>query len=439
MITFQEDLLHYVWKLNYYRNNQLFTTEGEKVTVLHPGYHNFDAGPDFSSGKIKLGDTIWHGNIELHLRASDWIRHAHYKDEAYDNVILHVVYEADETILREDGSKIPCLALNGLIEPEIFERYHYLTANQQWVPCENLVTEVEEIKKQLWLERLFVARLEHKSRKISELLEYSKDNWEYVLFVILGRYFGSRINTEAFEQLCRSINLFTIYKNRHDQNLVEALLFGQAGFLNSQLKDSYPSKLKKEYLFLKHKYQLNPIEVKLWKFFRLRPSNFPTIRIAQFSALISKNQSFFSHLLEITKIEDLYKLFDVKTNPYWDDHYVFDKSAKPVTKTIGKDFQNTLLINAVLPLIFLYGKLRQEPHFVDRAIGFMQAIPPEKNRTIEKWKKLKFNVANAADTQALIHLKKDFCDKNRCLQCAIGHQVLKEDFPVYGVMYSLAL
>jgi hypothetical protein len=436
MITFQEDLLHYVWKLNYYQSHELQTTEGESLSILHPGFHNFDAGPDFSSGKINLGGTIWHGNIELHLRASDWVRHEHYNDKAYDNVILHVVYEADETILRADGTAIPCLCLKGLIQPEIFDRYHYLTANRQWVPCENLVTEVEEIQKQLWLERLFVARLEEKSKKILELLEFSKHNWEYVLFIMLGRYFGSRINTDAFEQLCRSISLFTIYKNRHDQNLVEALLFGQAGFLDANLKDDYPSELKSDYRFLQHKYKLQPIEVKLWKFFRLRPTNFPTVRIAQFSALISKNQSLFSRLLEITDIKDLYELFDIKTHSYWDEHYIFDKEASSRPKAIGKDFQNTILINSIIPLIFIYGKLRQEPDYVDRAINFMQAIPPEKNKIITKWKKLQFKAANAADTQALIHLKKDFCDRNKCLQCAIGHQVLKEDYPIYGVMYS---
>ena len=435
MISFHEDLLHYVWKLNYYSSNNLVTSNGELVSVIHPGFHNFDAGPDFSSGKIQIGNTVWNGNVELHLRASDWIRHEHYKDEAYDNVILHVVYEDDEVILRKDGSAIPCLSLKGLIHSEIFERYHYLSVNQQWVPCENLVTEVEEIQKQMWLERLFVARLEEKSKRILELLDYSKQNWEYVLFVMLGRYFGSRINTDAFESLCKSINLFTIYKNRHDSELVEALLFGQAGFLNGEFRDHYPKKLKREYMFLKHKYKLEPIPEKLWKFFRLRPTNFPTIRISQFASLIIKNQSLFNHIIELTEIEELYGIFTAKANEYWDDHYIFDKEAQHSIKSIGKDFQNVILINAVIPLIFIYGKLRQEPEYVDKAIKFMQQIPPERNKIITKWKKLKFKVTNASDTQALLHLKKEFCDKNRCLQCAIGHQVLKEDYPVYGLMY----
>lgn len=435
MIFFQEDLLHYVWKLNYYRSDKLKTSDGEDVSIIHPGFHNFDAGPDFSSGKVKIGKTIWNGNIELHLRASDWVKHQHYKDEAYDNIILHVVYEEDEVILRKDGSKIPCISLEGRINGEIFDRYHYLSANKQWVPCENLVTEVEEIQKQLWLERLFVARLEEKSKKIVELLSYSNQNWEYVLFVMLGRYFGSRVNTDAFESLCKSINLFTIYKNRHDAQLVEALLFGQAGFLSKDFEDEYPAKLKRDYKFLKQKYKLAPIPVKLWKFFRLRPCNFPTIRIAQFSSLIIKNQSLFNHILEITEIEELYGIFVAKTNTYWDDHYTFEKHSKYIPKTIGKDFQNIILINAIIPLIFLYGKLRQEPEYVDKAIKFMQQIPPERNKMISKWKKLKFIVENASDSQALLHLKKEFCDKNRCLQCAIGHQVLKEDYPIYGLMY----
>jgi len=435
MISFHEDLLHYVWKLKYYCGSNLVSAAGEPVTVIHPGFHNFDAGPDFSSGKIKIGDTIWNGNIELHLRASDWIRHEHYRDEAYDNVILHVVYEDDEVILRKDGSPIPSISLKGLIDSEIFERYHYLSANQQWVPCENLVTEVEEIQKQIWLERLFVARLEEKSKRILELLEYSKQNWEYVLFIMMGRYFGSRINTDAFENMCKSINLFTIYKNRHDSDLVEALLFGQAGFLNGEFNDDYPNKLKKEYKFLKHKYKLEPIPEKLWKFFRLRPKNFPTVRIAQFASMIIKNQSLFNHIIELTEIEELYGIFTARTHEYWDDHYIFDKEAQYAKKSLGKDFQDVILINAIIPLIFIYGKLRQEPNYVDKAIKFMQQIPPERNKIISKWKKLKFKVSSASDTQALLHLKKEFCDKNRCLQCAIGHQVLKEDYPIYGLMY----
>ncbi|GLR17950.1 DUF2851 family protein [Portibacter lacus] len=435
MVTFQEDLLHYVWKLRYFDFENLKTVNGESVEILHPGFHNFDAGPDFSAGKIKIGSTIWNGNIELHLRASDWVRHAHYNDDAYDNVILHVVYDNDEVILRKNGSTIPCITLKNRIDPEIFDRYHYLSENKSWVPCENLVTEVEEIQKQIWLERLFVARLEEKSKKISELLDFSKHNWEYVLFIMLGRYFGSSINSDAFESLCKSINLFTIYKNRDNTLLVESLLFGQAGFLKGEFKDPYPNTLKNEYKFIKHKYKLDPIPLKLWKFFRLRPSNFPTIRIAQFAALINKKQSLFNFILEANNLDELYTIFDISTESYWETHYMFDKESTFSSKNIGKGFQNIILINAVIPLIFIYGKLRQEQKYIDKAIAFMQEIPPERNKVISKWKKLKFKVSNAADTQALIHLKKEFCDRHRCLQCAIGHQVLKEDYPVYGLMY----
>ncbi|WP_235297748.1 DUF2851 family protein [Portibacter marinus] len=435
MISFQEDLLHYVWKLQYFDFRKLITNRGEAIQILHPGFHNFDAGPDFSAGKIQIGETIWNGNIEIHINASDWLKHNHQSDPAYDNIILHVVYEDDVDISREDGSLIPCLSLKGLIDEQIFDRYHYLTANKQWVPCENLVTEVGEIQKKLWLERLFVARLEEKSKRIYELLEQSNYNWEYTLFVTMGRYFGSRVNTDAFETLCRSINLFTIYKSRHNSELIEALLFGQAGFLNAEFHDEYPTTLKKTYQFLKHKYELQPIESKVWKFFRLRPTNFPTIRLAQFAALITKNQSLFSRLLEVNDLRELSEIFEIKIHGYWYDHYVFDKQVEVKEKNIGDSFRDVLLINSILPLIFVYGKLRQEPHFVDKAIRLMQDIPPEKNKIISKWKKLKFKVGNAADSQALIHLKREFCDKNRCLQCAIGHQVLKEDFPVYGLMY----
>ena len=435
MISFQEDLLHYVWKLQYFDFKNLISNRGEKISIIHPGFHNFDAGPDFSAGKIHIGDTIWNGNIEIHINASDWLKHRHQHDAAYDNVILHVVYEDDTDIFRKDGTLIPCISLKGLIDEQIFDRYHYLSANKRWVPCENLVTEVEEIQKQIWMERLFVARLEDKSKRIYELLEQSNYNWEYTLFVTMGRYFGSRVNTDAFEHLCRSINLYTIYKNRHDSELVEALLFGQAGFLHSEFKDEYPNDLTRTYKHLRHKYELKPIEIKVWKFFRLRPMNFPTIRIAQFAALITKNQSLFSRLLEVNDLEELYQVFEIETHEYWDTHYMFDKASELAVKKVGKSFRDVVLINAILPMIFVYGKLRQESRFVDKAIRLMQSIPPEKNKVISKWKKLNFKVSNAAETQALIHLKKEFCDKNRCLQCAIGHQVLKEDYPIYGLVY----
>lgn len=435
MISFQEDLLHYVWKLQYFNFNDLSLTDGRALSILHPGFHNFDAGPDFSSGKIRIDEITWNGNIEIHIQSSDWIKHKHQNDPAYDNVILHVVFVNDVDIYRKDGSVIPCLELKDLIDEEIFDRYHYLSMNKQWVPCENLVTEVEDIQKKIWLERLFIARLEEKSKRISEILQQSNHNWEYALFVMIGRYFGSKVNVDAFEYLCRSIDLFTIYKNRHDPNLVESLLFGQAGFLTSEFKDQYPADLQKTYSFLKYKYNLTSIALKNWKFFRLRPINFPTVRIAQFASLIVKNQSLFSRLLELESIEEFTEIFDVHTHEYWDTHYVFDKETSFKEKKIGKGFQNLILINAIIPLIFVYGKARQEAVYVDRAIHLMQQIEPEKNRIISKWRKLKFEITNAAETQALIHLKKEFCDKNRCLQCAIGHQVLKEDFPVYGVMY----
>jgi len=436
MLSFQEDLLHYVWKLQYFDFRDLQSTSGEALLIKHPGFHNFDSGPDFSAGKIKLGDTVWHGNIEIHIKASDWLLHRHQHDEAYDNVILHVVYENDTEIYRRDGSMIPCLVLKGLVDEAIFERYHYLSANRQWVPCENLVTEVAEIQKKIWLERLFIGRLESKSRKIQDFLKQCNYNWEYTLFVMMGRYFGARVNTQAFESMCRSIDLYTIYKNRNDLSQVEALLYGQAGLLSANFQDEYPKLLKRNYKHLQRKYKLTPIEPATWKFFRLRPVNFPTVRIAQFAALIAKNQSFFSRLLEIEKVSDLDEIWEVKTNAYWDTHYVFDKEAKFLEKNIGITFRNTILINAVIPLIFVYGKLRNEAVYVEKAVSLMQALPAERNKIISKWKKLKFEVSNASDSQALLHLKREYCDRNRCLQCAIGHQVLKEDFPVYGLLYE---
>lgn len=436
MFSFQEDLLHYVWKLKYFHFSKLRTTEGESVDIIHPGYHNFDSGPDFSESKIRINHTLWIGNVEIHIKSSDWVKHTHYRDRAYDNVILHVVYEEDEKILRPNGTIIPCLELKGLIQEEIFTRYHYLKTNENWIPCQNMIAKTDELRKKIWLEKLLIERLEHKSSYLKELLAYTNHDWEYCFFILLGKYFGSSVNTAAFDQLCRSVSLDKIFKNQNNSFAIEALLFGQSGFLSEKYQDDYPAKLCKEYKFLKHKYALKPIPKKLWKFFRLRPSNFPTIRIAQFAALISNNKSLCSKSLEFDNLVDFGYMFQMKINEYWDTHFVFDKESAYIEKPLGQSFQNTLLINAIIPFIFMYGKSKNEPMLVERAVRFLQSLPPEANKLTNQWKKLGLKGESAAETQSLIQLKKNYCDKNRCLQCSIGHQIMQEPIQEYEKIIS---
>lgn len=433
MFKFQEDLLHYIWKLQYFDLTGLHTTDGQQITITHPGYHNFDAGPDFSSAKVVIGHTEWIGNLEIHIKASDWVKHRHYNDRAYDNVILHVVYEEDEKVLRPDGSVIPCLELKDLIHHEIFEKYFYLKNNNQWIPCEAMINKVDDFKKKLWLEKLLVERLEKKSKLIYELLEYTNNDWEYCLFIIVGKYFGSKVNNAAFEHLCKSLSLDKIFKNIDNTFAIEALIFGQAGLLNKGYKDAYPKDLMLEYEYLKHKYTITPIPEKLWKFFRLRPSNFPTIRIAQFCALLTSRKMNCSKILEISSTKEYHDIFNNQIHDYWTDHYLFDRSSKYCEKRIGNTFLNTVLINAIIPFIFVFGKKHNENIYVERAIKMLQELPPESNKITMKWKDLGLNANCSADSQALIHLKQEYCDKSKCLNCSIGHQVMQEDYPVYNI------
>ncbi len=432
MFTFQEDLLHYVWKLQYFNFTNLHTTDGQKLIIVKQGIHNYDSGPDFSAAKIQLENLVWVGNVEIHIKSSDWVKHAHYNDPAFDNIILHVVYEEDEKLLRKNGSIIPCLELKGLIHEEIFSRYLRLKTNEKWVPCENMISNIEELNKKMWLETILVSRLEQKNTAILEILNYTNFNWEFSFLIYLGKYFGANINSAAFEQLCKSISLDKFYKNINDPFVIEAILFGQAGFLNHESTDQYPKLLKKEYEYQKHKYSLNAIPQKLWKFFRLRPSNFPTIRIAQFASLICAHTNLFRKVLEIETIKDFDQFFDNPINEYWDDRFLFDIPSTHIPKTIGEDFKHTLLINALIPFIFAYGKYKNEISQVEKAINLLQNIPSENNKIIRKWISFDMKSENAGDSQALIYLKKEYCDKNRCLECAIGHQVLKEDYVEYA-------
>lgn len=425
MLSFNEDLLHYVWKLQYYNFSDLLTTDEEPIQILHPGYHNYDSGPDFSEGKIKLNDIEWNGNIEIHIKSSDWVKHNHEIDPAYDNVILHVVYEEDEKIVRKDGSVIPCIELKGRIPGRMFRNYFRLQGAEQWIPCEKMVSDIPDITKSLWMDTLIVDRLEQKSKEIIQLLEFTNYDWEYCLFIQLGKYFGAKVNTVGFEQTCKSISLDKVVKNRFDPFILESLFHGQAGFLQSNFEEDYPKALKKEYAYIQHKYRLEPLSPRVWKFFRLRPSSFPTIRMAQFSSFNLKHQGLFSYLMEARSIKDLYALFDLEIPDYWEDHYVFDKVSERQTKSIGADFKNVIIMNALLPFIFVYGRSRKETIYSEFAIELMSQMPAENNKVIRNWSKLGLKPRNAVESQALLQLKNQYCSQSRCLQCAIGHQLMK--------------
>lgn len=420
----KEDFLYYLWRMKRFDFNNLKTTSGEEITIQNSGELNNDSGPDFLNARIKIGDTLWAGNVEMHLKSSDWMTHQHQKDAAYDNVILHVVLEEDQPISRKSGEHIPCLELRKRIPPKISKTYKRLIQSGHWIPCQHLFHEVPKITLDLWLDRILVERLETKIIEIEKSLVLNQNNWEETFYQFLARNFGVKINAEPFEQLAKSIPLLTLTKHKSSLLQIEAILFGQSGLLTNHLKDSYPKKLQKEYLFLKRKYTLKPIKGDSWKFMRLRPANFPTVRIAQFATLVYQSIHLFSKMLAAKNVKEIENMFEVKISNYWQNHYVFDKKSIKRNKSLGKSAIHLLIINTIVPFLFLYGKNKGEEQFKERALQLLEDIQPEKNNIVEKWKTLGLKPSSAYQTQALIHLKNNYCNAKKCMNCAVGNAVL---------------
>jgi hypothetical protein len=417
-----EDFLHYLWMNQLFFKENLKSIQGEELEIIHPGVANSDAGPDFFNARIKIGNTIWVGNIEIHVHSSDWVKHKHQSDKAYENVILHVVADHDIPVVRESGEELTTLEL--VFDERLYRNYIKLVYANGWIPCQDRLSDIEKLFLNNWMDRLATERLELKSGEILKTLEANQNDWEETLYHFIGRSFGFRLNSDPFGLLTKAMPLRILLK--HSENLcqIEALLFGQAGFLDSGEGDEYYMKLRKEYIFLKKKYSLKSLEKYLWKFLRLRPSNFPTIRIAQFSALIFKHHTLFSSITETISLHELRDLFNVLPNEYWLSHYQFNKKSIIRQKRLGKQAVDSLIINAIVPVLFTYGRMVSGDSYKDSAQKILQELPAELNSIITSWKRNQIIPDHAMDSQALIHLKNHYCDKRKCLKCAIGNKIL---------------
>ncbi len=421
----KEELLHYVWRMQRLDCTNLLTTQGEKINILEFGNYNRNAGPDFTHARIQIGDTLWAGHVEMHLKASDWMRHGHQSDPAYHNVILHVVLEEDLPIPHPDGTRIPCLEIRSRIPQKVAKRYKSLQHNSDWISCQKLITEVPTITCQLWLDRLLVERMERRCIYIKQTLEDYKFDWEACLYQCLVRSFGMRVNSDAFEQLAKVLPPAIVRKHQHNLFQLEALFFGQAGFLQQSFSESYPLRLQREYQFLAHKFQLQPMPIVYWKFLRMRPANFPTIRIAQIAKLYHQTEHLFSKVLALRSIKEVENLFYIKLSGYWKDHYLLDKTSTKRVKALGKNTIHLLTINTLAPILFLYGKEKDLPTYCELALQLLESIPPETNHLIAKWEDIGLKPANAYESQALLELYKAYCEPKNCLTCAIGSAILK--------------
>ncbi len=421
----KEDLLHFVWKYKKYPNAGLRTTSGNTVLIKSAGVHNKLSGPDFFNVSVEIDGQLWAGNVEIHIKSSDWYAHNHEKDANYNNVILHVVWEDDISVFRADGSEIPTLELRNYIPNELLVNYKRLLegTRNRTINCQYGIHAVSDFTIHNWLERLYFERLEKKSLVISKLLKDSKNEWEKVLFILLFKNFGSKINGTHFFEIAENLN-FSIVRKLYNKPLeLESLLFGLAGLLTKENEmEPYQKELKQSFDFLVHKYELSAEISKKAEFFKLRPLNFPTIRISQFAALYASNNQLFQDLMQLEG-RDLYELFNVKASIYWDTHYTFGKTSNNRVKKISKKFIDLLIINTVMPLKFCYQKHNGIP-LSDSFTKSIERIDKEGNSIVQIFLDLGVTVKSAKDTQALLELYNNYCEKNNCLQCAVGTELL---------------
>lgn len=419
----KEELLHMVWKTKRFNLHNLKTTHNEVITILNFGFHNHNAGPDFLNAKIKISDTTWVGHIEMHTSASEWIRHKHHIDPAYNNVILHVVYNNDAIVKTKNHQTLPTLILKGRIENKIIDEYERLLLNSDWIPCAAQFAKINPFKLEVYLESMLVERLEEKCKVISNYLEYSKNDWEHVCFKLIIKYLGLKVNSEAFEMLSGKTPYSLLIKNNQSLAALESLLFGQAGLL-LKTPDRYTQNLKKEYLYLQKKYKLSPMTGVEWRFARMRPSNFPSIRIAQLAALYFKTSKIFNSIIRQPSIVTFKKILDITLHQYWDHHFIPGKPSKSRQKNLGQQTIHLIIINAFIPLIFTYAKIKDDASLKEMAIDLYRKLPKEKNVIIENWKKLGVKISSSATSQSLIQLKMQYCNKLKCLNCPIGQDIL---------------
>lgn len=420
-----EHLLQYVWMHKIFPLKALLTTDDCPLEIIDTGIHNHNAGPDFFNAKIKLGDTIWVGNVEVHSKSSDWFRHGHDKDRAYDSVILHVTGNADCEISRPDGQLIPQFQL--ICPEQVRQHYDELCRCEYYPRCYRVLSSLSDFEIHSWMNALEVERLEQKTDAIRLRVERCNGNWRDAFFVTLARNLGFGLNGDAFEQWAYHLPLRAIDKHRDNLKQIEALFFGTAGLLEESLEDTYYKELKREYAYLSHKFELGaPMESSLWRQFRVRPNNFHEVRIAQLAALCHHSYSLFSHFMDIKQAVDVCKLLDVCTSPYWNSHFSFMHPSPTSQKKWGANALQLIIINTLVPVLYAYGRHNAKEELCERALRFLQELRSEENIIIRQWREVGIIASSAGDSQALIQLRHEYCDKKKCLHCRFGYEYLKK-------------
>ncbi len=421
-----EELLHFVWQFRLFNQLELYSTDDEQIKIIQVGQCNDDAGPDFLFSQISIDGREWRGHVEIHVDGADWFKHQHHLDAVYNSVILHVVYQNAVPAFREDGTVIPCFELAPLINVGLLERYRGIMQNLHWIPCEKHLHEVDILHKTQAMQRMAAIRLEQRYGQIEDLLDETLDDWEKVLFLQLCRSFGMKVNAHPFLQLGKLADLSLIRKYRNDIFKMEAMIFGQAGFLADVPNEGYTKKLAEEYRYLKTIHSLKELKVFEWKFMRMRPYNFPTFRLAQLLALYGRTPFLFETLIHCKNMTDLNQILtNVSLSSFWKTHFVLGKTTSIHTTDLSQRFIEHIAINAVIPVLFSYGKYMGIDELQTRALAWLEKLNAEQNKITRKFSELTLSAISAADSQGLLQLKQNYCDQKKCLQCNIGLSLLK--------------
>ena len=429
-VPMKEDFLHYIWQHQYFDKAELRTVEGEPVQVLRVGAYNTDAGPDFKEALLKVGEVEWSGSVEIHLKASDWRRHQHQLDFKYDQVVLHVVWEADEQVRRTDGSLIPALELKDRVNTAMLQTYEQLRRAPHAIPCAGFWPHVPDITKTMMMGRALTERLELKGEEVLQVFRQYGHDWEATTYQLLCKGFGFKINQEPFERLARALPMQVVRKHQHNLFQMEALLFGQAGFLENPEKE-YGTSLAREHAYLSRKYKLQEkaLQRHHWSFLRLRPANFPTVRLAQLAALLTRHRSLFSTLIETEGAKAYEALWQVPVSAFWQKHYTFGEESQTGQVQLGKSSAQNLTINVAVPLLAAYATHTQELRYLDKAVELLEKVKEASNRFTRQYEELGWKAASAADNQAALGLYKQYCQPVNCLRCAIGNKIMKQNTP----------
>lgn len=425
-MIFTEYLLHFIWRFRLFDHRNLISTAGERIRIENIGQYNHNAGPDFEFARIRIGNTLWSGQVEIHIREEDWLHHRHQLNKGYDNTILHVVWEESvKSIYRTDGTCIPTLVLKDKVDSTLLSRYEDMMENLNWIPCEKQIAKISALTVQSWLSRMAVERLEYKLGSIQLLLEKTHQDWERVFMVVLGRSFGMKVNAAAFEDLCMRLDLQLLQKYRQDKLKITSLVFGLAGFLDL-CEDDYSTRLKMEYDYLKRLHRIEAMRVEDWRFLRMRPFNFPTYRLGQLISLFVNKSYWFAYILEVDDLKTLFKVIDASVlDSYWATHYRFGKITDKHSTSWSTSFKIHLTINCFIPMLFAYGEFMKIDHYKERALNWLNELPAEVNQITKAFVQYNVKCQHAADSQGLLFMKSHYCDSKQCLSCAIGLAIFK--------------